>query len=170
MKIYQAKLLSLFLLVLSAYGKAQVIPDSLRVDWSHAGYSGTVPSPSLIINVTDFGAYGDSMHYDYNSIMNAISSSSNLRVIFFPAGNYLIKSPISLPSNVVLRGEGSATNLCFNLLTGDCIDVTDTQTNSFVNIYSGYLKGSAILNMPNTLFHTGSYAEIHEMNGSWDVV
>jgi len=35
---------------------AQVIPDSLRVDWSDAGYDGTIPDPSLIVNVKDFGA------------------------------------------------------------------------------------------------------------------
>src|SRR5690349_2738359 len=84
---------------------AQVIPDSLRVDWSHAGYEGAIPDPSAIIDVKDFGAYGDGMHDDYNAIINAINSSSSLHVIYFPAGNYLIKSSIAMPDNVVFRGE-----------------------------------------------------------------
>ena len=87
---------------------AQVIPDSLRVDWSHAGYDGTIPDPSLIVNVKDFGAYADGVHNDFNAISNAINSSSSFRAIYFPAGNYLIKSPVILPGNVVLKGDGTA--------------------------------------------------------------
>src|ERR1043165_1076313 len=84
---------------------AQVIPDSLRVDWSQAGYQGIIPDPAVIINVKNFGAYGDGAHDDYSAIINAINSSPSLRVIYFPAGNYLIKSSIAVPDSVVFRGE-----------------------------------------------------------------
>src|SRR6185312_4578819 len=107
--ILHAGIISIIFCVCTLCSKAQVIPDSLRVNWSSAGYAGTIPEPALIINVRDFGAYGDSLHDDYNAIMNAINSSANLRIIFFPAGNYLIKSTLVLPDNSVLRGEGGAS-------------------------------------------------------------
>lgn len=155
--------------------KAQTIPDSLLVDWMKAGYSGSIANPSLIINVKDFGAYGDSLHDDYNAIMNAINSSSNLRVIFFPAGNYLIKSSISLPANTVLRGEGAATNLYFDLSainkTTNCIDVVSLQRTSFANIENGFQKKSTSITVENENgFLENSFAEIVEDNQSWDTV
>ncbi len=158
-------------LCLSFNIKAQVILDSLRVDWSSAGYQGSIPSPSLIINVKNFGAYGDSVHDDYTAVINAINSSSQLRVIYFPAGKYLIQSTLQLPSNVVLRGESSNnTMLYFNLKSGDCIDITSAQSGSFTNIDSGYIKGSNRLNVSNvTSLNENSYAELREANGSWDV-
>jgi len=54
-----------------------------------------IPDPSIIINVKDFGAYADGIHDDYNAVVNAMNSSSSFHVIYFPAGNYLIKSPSS---------------------------------------------------------------------------
>lgn len=153
--------------------QAQIIPDSLRVDWSQAGYQGTIPEPSLIINVKDFGAYGDSLHDDYNAIMNAVNFSSSLRVIYFPAGKYLIKSPIAIPQNVVFRGDGISSNLLFDLSqyqkSTDCITINKTQKSSYTSINSGYTKNSTILTVANsTGFTVNGYAEIKENNGDWD--
>ncbi len=150
------------------------MPDSLRVDWSQAGYQGAIPNPSLIINVKNFGAYGDSMHDDYTAIMNAVNSSASLRVIYFPAGNYLIKSSIALPGNVVFKGEGTATNLIFDLSAStkkNAIDISAVQSNTFIDIDSGYNKGSTVLkiNAPAGLT-PGSVAEIRETNGTWNTV
>ncbi|HEX5154934.1 MAG TPA: glycosyl hydrolase family 28-related protein [Parafilimonas sp.] len=153
---------------------AQVIPDSLRADWSHAGYDGTIPDTSFIINVKNFGAYGDGVHNDYNAIVNAVSSSSVFRVIYFPAGNYLIKSSIILPGNIVFRGDGITSNLIFDLSASgekDAIVISATQTNTFVNIISGYSKGSNVLKLKNTAgFTAGGFAEIREVNGAWNTV
>lgn len=154
---------------------AQVIPDSVRVDWSKAGYPGAIPKPSLTINVKDFGAYGDSIHNDYNAIINAIKSSTKPRVIFFPAGNYLIQSTIAVPSNAILRGAGSdSTQLCFDLSgitnkRADCIYINKNQKTTFVNINSGYTKGSSTITVDNaSSFKVKGSAEIRETNGSWD--
>src|SRR4051812_28305255 len=156
-------------LLLLQHITAQVLPDSLRINWSTAGYTGTIPKPALIINVKNFGAYGDNVHDDYAAIMNAIKSATNPRVIYFPAGNYLFKTTLSLPDKVVLRGEGTATNLVFNLTGGNCINVTNPQTAAFINIESGYTRGSSKLTLNNTSgFVVNGMAEIREMNGGWD--
>ncbi len=153
---------------------AQVIPDSLRSDWSQAGYQGFIPDPALIINVKDFGAYGDSVHDDYAAIINAINSSAALRVIYFPAGDYLIKTQINPPDNIVFRGEGVSSNLIFNLPTSggkDAFNISSIQTNIFTGIDSGYKKGSSVLYVTSTTgLTTNSYAEIRETNGAWNTV
>lgn len=64
----------ILLILLCSKIQAQVIPDSLRVDWSKAGYIGTIPQPLLIKNVRDFGAKADDVHDDYAAINNAINS------------------------------------------------------------------------------------------------
>ena len=156
-----------FCILLNASG--QVLPDSLKIDWSSAGYNGTIPKPALIINVKDFGAYGDSVHDDYAAITNAIKSASSPRVIYFPNGNYLIKTSLSLPDNVVLRGDGTKSNLAFNLTGGNCINVVNSQAAAFTNIESGYTKGSSTLVLDNTSgFVVNGMAEIREVDGAWD--
>ena len=153
---------------------AQVIPDSLKADWSQAGYGGAIPNPPVIINVKDFGAYGDGLHDEYNAIVNAVNSSSSFRVIYFPAGNYLIKSPIIPPDNVVFRGEGMATNLIFDLTASgskDAFKISNKQTNTFTAIDAGYNKGSTVLKLSTVAgFTAGSFAEIREANGTWNTV
>ncbi len=151
---------------------AQVIPDHRRFDWSKAGYEGTIPEPKLIINVKNFGAYGDGVHNDYNSIMKAINSSSKLRVIFFPKGLYLIRSTLKLPSNTVLRGEGVVSRLKFDLSSStnkNCIEVVAGKQPRFVSAISGYSKGSHVVTVSNSSgFVAGEFVEIRELNGKWD--
>jgi len=164
----------LLCLLFFAQIKAQVIPDSLRVDWWQAGFAGSIPNPSLIINVKDFGAVGDGVHNDYKAIMNAMNSSSLLHVVYFPAGNYLIRSSIAPISNTIFRGEGANTNLIFDIAATnkkDAFNITSQQTSVFTNIDSGYNKGSTTLKLNNiTGFNKDSFAEIREMNGDWNTV
>ena len=156
-------------LLVLLHANAQILPDSLKVDWSKAGYKGTIPKPARIINVKNYGADGDNVHDDYAAITNAIISATGPRVIYFPPGNYLIKTSLSLPDSVVLRGEGTASNLVFNLTGGNCINVINTPTSAFINIESGYTKGSSKLVLANTSgFVVNGMAEIRETNGTWD--
>jgi hypothetical protein len=153
---------------------AQVIPLSQRVDWEQAGFQGEIPDPSLIASVKDFGAIGDGITNDYNAIQAAINSlNGNSGVVFFPVGSYLLKSSLSLPSGVILRGESSTKSILkFTLSSSgyDCIKISRNQTSSFIPIASGYSKGSAsvVVNDASS-FHPGDYAEIRQQNGSWDI-
>src|SRR4029078_3202992 len=101
---------------------------------------------------------------------NAMNSSSSLHVIYFPAGNYLIKSSIAVPDNVVFRGEGISTSLIFDLSTStkkDAFVISTAPVNAFTAIDSGYNKGSAILKLNTSAgFAPGSFAERREVNGS----
>ncbi|MCD4773385.1 MAG: T9SS type A sorting domain-containing protein [Bacteroidales bacterium] len=164
----------LLLFILAIQIQAQIIPDSLRVNWSAAGYQGEIPEPDIIVEVTDFGAIGDSLTDNYQAISDAINSlQENLGVIFFPSGDFIINSPLSLPDSIILRGSTSdSTNLIFDLSNQpiNCINISKGQSADFTNIISGFNKGSLQLVVENaSQFETGDFAEIRQENGDWDI-
>ncbi len=149
--------------------QAQVIPDSLRINWSKAGYTGTIPQPTLIKNVKDFGAKADGVHDDYTAINNAINSTTQMHVVYFPAGTYLISSKLLLNGNTILRGDGIASVLKFSSGEGSGIAATTTQKSSFVSVTSGYKKGSTVIKVSNISgFAVNGFAEMRETNGAWN--
>jgi hypothetical protein len=164
----------LLIIFISNFSSAQVIPSSQRADWSNAGISGNIAEPSDIVDVKSFGAKGDGMTNDYNSIQGAINSLNGASgVVFFSAGVYLVKSPLNLPSNIILRGESSeVSKLKFNLSSSgyDCIKIGNAQSSTFTPVNSGYTKESTSLTLTSTTeFQVGDYAEIRQKNGSWDI-
>lgn len=151
----------------------QVIPPERTVNWSQAGYSGALPSPSTFVNVLDFGAVGDGVTNNVTAVTNAMNSlSGNPGVVFFPSGTYLFNSYLNIPNNVVLRGLSSTlSKLKFNFSGTNtvCINIAGTQPSSFVPVSSGYTSGSSTITVSNPAgFAAGDYIEIRETNGSWD--
>jgi len=166
-------LISLTIIALSVYAQAQIIPESKRVNWTNAGYSGEIPNPSLVVNVMDFGALGNGTTNDYQAIIDAINALNGIEgVVYFPPGNYLVQSTLSLPDNVILRGEmPEFTTLSFNFggASSTCISVSGSTASDFQPIISGYLKGSNLITISDaSVFSIGDLAEIREENGSWD--
>ena len=108
---------SILLLCLSIFSTAQIIPETNLVDCSDAGYPGNFPEPATVISVMDYGAVGDGVKDDRPALLAAIAAlSSQPGVVLFPAGSYKISSTISIPSGVVLRGEGvEATFIKLNM-------------------------------------------------------
>ncbi len=166
-------LILLIISIISLNARAQVIPESKRVNWTNAGYYGETPNPSTVVNVMDFGALGNGTTNDYQAIIDAINAlGGNQGVVYFPPGNYLIQSTLSLPDNVILRGEmPEFTTLSFNFggASSTCISVSGSTASDFQSINSGYLKGSNLITITDaSVFSIGDFAEIREENGSWD--
>jgi hypothetical protein len=154
-------------------GFSQVIPATKRVDWSYAGLQNDYADTSNVADVTTFGATGNGTTNDYPAILSAINSlGGHSGVVFFPAGNYLLNSTLNLPDSVTLKGAGAdVTTFTFDLggVTGNCINITKGQSNSFVAAVNGYQKESVAIEIANASgFSAGDYAEIHEDNGTWD--
>jgi len=152
---------------------AQIIPDSLRTDWSYAGNQAFYLDTSNVANVMSFGAAGNGTTNDYSAVVNAINSlNGNSGIVYFPPGNYLIGSTLSIPDSVTLKGAGAdATTLTFDLggAMGNCINLWQGQTLSFMPVTRGYAKGSYKLTVTNAgAFAPSDYADLHENNGSWD--
>ena len=166
-------ILTLFLPFILFTAVSQTIPASRIADWSHAGYPGSIPSPSIILNVMNFGAVGDGINDDANSIRSAIDSLHGTRgVVYFPAGNYLVGSTIDLPDSVILRGESSDSSKIifnFNGAVGNGFNITGSVSGVFTTIISGVDRGSnsIVVTDPST-FAAGDFAELIENNGTWD--
>ncbi len=165
-------ILFLFVLVYSGLS-AQHISSSRIVDWSHAGYPGTIPDSIVVTDITSFGGVGDGVTDNAVFISNAISSlNGNRGVIYFPPGNFLIQSTLNLPDSIILRGASSdSTHLVFDFggAVGNCINISGSTNFAFTNVISGINKGSTSLVVSDTVgFVSGDYIELQEDNGTWD--
>src|ERR1051325_734973 len=111
-KVFLSFTVCLFILRLNA----QIIPDSMRVDWTHAGLEGTIPDPQTVLNVIDYGAIPDDSGDDLSAVMLAMNAlNGQAGVVYFPSGTYNLDSTINLFDSIVLRGAGSdSTTLQFD--------------------------------------------------------
>jgi len=164
-----------FLLFVTVTATAQVIPAGKQVLWAGAGIPTTNPVIANEINVTGFGAYGDSVHDDATAIASAIASlAGHAGIVFFPPGKYLIRSTVTLPDSVILRGDcHDPAMLVFNLggAAVNCIDAQADQADTFRNILEGFSKDTTVIRVASAAgFSAGDYAEIEETNGAWDAV
>lgn len=157
----------------------QTIPPERTVDWESAYNTFSISFPTTEINVKDFGALGDGITDDQPAISEAINSvGGDGAIILFPAGTYLMNSPINLKSGVFLRGMSSDSTIIlldFNGQAINGINISQGQTkensSDFNPVISGFDKGSSKIMLSETMdFITGNYAEIIEDNGNWDIV
>lgn len=98
------------------------------------------------INVKDFGAIGDGVSDDTTAIQNAINAASTgtgCREIFFPEGSYGISSRLSLRSNVKISANKDATIFPLDTFPGASANMMYAGTRSYVEfIGMGFdLKG-----------------------------
>lgn len=95
-------------LPMSGFRHTNVGDGVARTDY--ASYGQLIDSTGIF--VTNYGATGDGVTDDSLAIQTAIDAVGASGTIHFPAGDYYIATPITLPSkNIVLRGEGRATRI-----------------------------------------------------------
>ena len=80
-----------------------VVDGDLRVTGTMVG-NGILPS----VSVGDYGAVGNGINDDTDSIQNALDKSSGKRV-YFPKGTYMVSKTIEIPSNLHIFGDGEST-------------------------------------------------------------
>lgn len=165
-----------FISLLPLYSIAQTIPAASRVDWSKAGLEGEVPQLSNVADVTAFGAVANDTIDDYPAIQTAMTSlNGGSGVIYFPAGNYLVRSTISLDADsLIIRGAGSDSTILsfnFNGSAANSFHIGHALNDTFHSLSSGYLKDSRKLIAANAqqFFAAGERVEIREENGTWDI-
>ncbi|MGH4137350.1 glycosyl hydrolase family 28-related protein [Clostridium sp.] len=64
---------------------------------------------NLEINVKQFGAKGDGHTNDTKSILNAFKSISKTKskgIVFFPTGDYIVNTTITIPAGISITGDG----------------------------------------------------------------
>lgn len=122
----------------------------------------------LFINVTDYGAKGDGTSDDTNAINDAITAAAAGRIVYFPAGTYLISSEIiANDDKLTFLGDGGAIlkrggNIDFITINGDDVTIDNlkfdgnkatytTNTKQLLRIKGSraYLKRLEVYNGPN---------------------
>lgn len=132
--------------------------------WQNAGYPGSIPSPSIIVNVRDYGATGDGVTDDRAAISSAIAAlGGSAGVVYFPAGNYKMKSALAVPDGCVLRGERpSNTTLTLEHISNGIV-ISKSQGSAPQPIVSGAeTHSSTVVVTTGADFAPGDYAEINE--------
>ena len=154
---------------------SQTLQDSRQVNWSIAGVEGGIPCVSneaSIFNVLDYGGSGNGTTDNYNAIQSAITAGENagvpINVIYFPEGDYLIKTSIRVPSNTIIRGESAQkSKLIFDLngTNSPSFDTPIWKFSDYTDVTSGFTKGSTTLTVVNSSdFVVDEWLEIEQEN------
>jgi hypothetical protein len=142
-------------LFLSAW--AQALPDAYTTDWSFAGYNGDIPEPTDILTPSGLDKTGATDMSDIvNAAVTAQNGKSNGGVVYLPEGTYLFRKPLSLKSNVTLRGASAdKTRLRFDL-SGDNDPILikgslpSTTNNPEQRLGVSAARGSKVITLENT--------------------
>lgn len=163
----------LFLCWLAPYIiQGQVIPEDRTADWSVAGMYAQFDDPAEQVDVMDFGAAGDGITDDAPAIQTAINSIEESGIVLMTEGAYLIESPLTLPSGIVLRGIDSLSTHLLMDFSGEAIhgiNISGSAGSDYYLLQSGYERGSTQVVVPDgDAFNAGTLAEIVQENGEWD--
>jgi hypothetical protein len=127
--------------------QAQNLPVAYTTDFSNTGYKGTIPSPSLIIDITGSPYNADNTGATDCSakITAAITAAGSSGVVYFPAGTYRIQSTIKLKPGVILRGAGSdKTSLHFDITgASNLIEMKGSPVGSNLSLSANAFRGSS---------------------------
>lgn len=150
----------------SFVSNAQVLPANRSINWHLAGYKGSIPSYSTIVDISNFGGLGDGITNNDTALANAISSLSGANgVIYFAAGTYLFNSTANLPAGIILRGASSdSTTLKFDLSSGnnsDAIVIQGSVSATTTLLTNNAAKDSTTIYVADTAgFVTGDYIKL----------
>lgn len=156
---------------------SQSIDNSRTVDWSIAGVENGIPcvnDESLIFNIMDYGGTNDGTTNNYSALQNALTAAKNqtseLKVIYFPEGEYLFNTSVRVPSNTIIRGEGyQKTKFTFDLdgANNPCFDTPIWKWGDYVDVTGGSNKESTQITVTDaSSFIIGEWLEIEEDNNA----
>jgi hypothetical protein len=153
----------IFILIFIFFVSHLAYPENSKSfsNWNNAGTNYSVTASAKKISILDFGGKADNATDNSTALQNAIKSLNGIPgIIEIPAGNFLIKKSISIPSNILIKGQGSdKTILNFNLNgIGDLFSVQGSLSNISSPVLSGTVKGSSSIKVSNPAgFAVGDY-------------
>jgi hypothetical protein len=171
--------LGLFLLTSMSYSAfAEILPSDRRIDWSKAGIPGGIPNRTVIFaNVKNapYNAKGDGITDDTEAIQAAVNDCPAGQVVYLPTGVYKITysnvggwdHAINIRKGIVLRGAGPG--LTKITPSSRSFDLGGGYSSNYVDIVSGYSKGSKSMKLASTTF-TSAYGTTQLAVGDYLVI
>lgn len=137
-------LIALIFCFLSAQVHAQTFAPTRVTTWQNAGLTTELEAPSNLIVITDFGADNTGTTPSNTAYIDAVASLNGAAAtIYFPEGEYLFTSSISIPDSVFLKGESATTKLRFNLGgNADLIRIAGTLNPTKHSFFRSGVKGT----------------------------
>ena len=97
-------------------------------------------------NVLDYGAVGDGITNDAQSIQDAIDAAEVLGgTVYLPTGTYLMSTGVTVPSNVSIRGDGPTSELKRDVGATPFDFITIENGATHIGLYDFYINGVAKL-------------------------
>lgn len=142
-------------------------------DWQ-AGVEGGIPVIAAQTSITAFGAIANDGIDDASALQQAINSINGSGAVLIPSGNWNLASSISIPSGVILRGEGASSRLLINhndhafRITGSGTGTSAvTASKGYTQVLSGADKGSRVITVDNpSAFAAGDGIELVQSHNS----
>lgn len=161
--------------VVASAATAAIIPSSNQIDWTQSGIPGgvagasAIPNRATIYSTIRASAFGNDKADATVVIQSALNSCPANEVVYIPAGNYLIKGNITIPSNVTLRGAGPTQTILDAHGSGNALVTFGTgvipRISSSVAIIGGATKGSNSITVSAASgISVGSLLMITELN------
>lgn len=101
--------------------------DSFRVTaWENAGLTTELQAPENQVNILDFGGINNGSTNNTSAYNAAVASlEGKAGTIYFPEGDYLFNSTLTVPDSVFIKGDGIESVLKFDLGgSGNLIQIT----------------------------------------------
>ena len=119
--------------------------------------SSPLPLPSAsgrLFNVKSFGAAGNGTNDDSAALQRALSAAAKVGgTAYLPAGTYACPTPVALPNDVAIRGDGDASWLKGRLVFAS--------SDTIVGLKIGAAGGCAVTNAANASGTTFSDCRLH---------
>jgi len=158
----------IFLPLVTRRASSLLIPLSRLPTWD-PGVRGGIPDVPVRVNVRDFGAAGDGQTDDTAAFKSAISACPKPGAVYLPAGSYVIRGRIDVPSGIVLRGDGiENTRILATPISGRHTFVVMGNRGVPVRLMRTAPKGSQQIAVANTQpFAVGQTVELEMNNESF---
>ncbi len=142
----------------------QVLTSDRRVDWKIAGLRDTTTTGFNTINMQSQGISGDGITPNDDALSSVLSNLSGTgTILIFPGGNFLFNSPINLPSNLVIKGQGAdATTFTFNLNgNGNSFNIEGTAGTDTTSLSQASLKDASLITVLDpAAFSAGDWIQL----------
>jgi hypothetical protein len=148
---------------------AELSLSNRAITWN-PGITVPIPVKTDTVNLSDYGAKGDSLTDNvsaFTAAINALPLSGG--VLRIASGKFIISQSMQIGKSIVITGNGyNSTKLYFtNSDTKPCFDVITYQRGTWVDVTSGYSKGSTQLQVADaSSFTPGCFVELQQSNDS----
>ncbi len=148
-----------------------IIPSDRRIDWNPGIPPGIPGNYTLCANVKNspYNAVGDGLADDTVAFQNALSACSSGTYVYVPAGTYKLTAGLTIPSGVLLKGDGPALSKLKDYRPAGTgvylVQINGYSSSQVSNITAGYAKDSTQITVDDaTSLNVNDYIMISQLN------